>query len=99
MATTYESDGETWEVYLSHEHPQHGVRALVFTCVTNSSYGWRVVEVPAADFPSNERVEGLSRPDLHALYDRSEPFDYPHDPRAKQKHVGQPGERSPHHGV
>ena len=90
MSTTYEADGETWEVYLSDERPHQGVRALVFTCVTNSSHGWRVVEVPAREYPSKDRVDEIGDSELRRLYKRSSPFDYPHDRKARERshHAG-----------
>lgn len=99
MSTTYEADGETWEVYLSDERPHQGVRALVFTCVTNSSHGWRVVEVPAGEYPSKDHVDEIEKAELRSLYNRSSPFDYPHDPKSKRGNVGHTPRRMPHHGA
>lgn len=98
MTKIYEADGEKWEVYLSSTRPHAGVRAVVFTCVTNSSHGWRVVEVPAARFPSRDRIEEIDDDELEALYARSEPFDYSHDPKARQDSIGRTPERLPHEG-
>ena len=43
---TYAANDEKWDVYLSEEQPRDGLRPLIFHCTTNTSYGWRVVEVP-----------------------------------------------------
>lgn len=87
---TYRADGERWDVSLSHEAPHEGVRPLIFRCVTNSSRGWRVVEVPATEYPDGREAE-LSTAELDALYERSQPFDYAHDPKAREGHIGDGG--------
>lgn len=86
----YEANGHSWDVSLSDERPREGVRPLVFRCTDNTSRGWRVVEVPVDEFP-DERVEGLSTSELDALFDRSQPFDYAHDPKAVEGHIGDSG--------
>lgn len=83
---TYEAKDETWDVYLSDEAPREGLRPLVFRCKTNSSHGWRVVEVPAVDFEGG--VEQVAESELDELFERSQPFDYPHDPKAREGSIG-----------
>lgn len=89
MATTFEADGHTWDVYLSSDEPHEGVRALVFRCSDDSGRGWRVVEVPAAEWTEGDRVARADAGELRRLYDRSQPFDYAHDPKAHERHIGE----------
>lgn len=89
MARKLKANGEEWEVRLSREEPHEGVTAVVFHCVSNSSYGWRVVEVAAGQFESQERIEELADGELLRLFDRSQPFDYTHDPKAHPDAVGE----------
>lgn len=88
MAKTIKADGEKWEVELSQERPHEGVTAVIFRCLTNSSFGWRVVEVPVSAYESKADVEGLGDADLRELFDRSQPFDYTHDPKAHPNAIG-----------
>lgn len=89
----YRADGERWDVYLSEEPPHDGVRSLIFHCTSNSSHGWRVAEVPAAEYRSSDDLDRLDGDELDELYARSQPFDYAHDPRAREDHIGDPGNR------
>jgi hypothetical protein len=89
----YKADGERWDVYLSKETPTDGVRSLIFHCVSNSSHGWRVAEVPAARFSSPESLDGLEDSELDELYEQSQPFDYAQDPAAREGYMGDPGGR------
>jgi hypothetical protein len=84
----YDADGERWDVYLAEESAHDGVRSVIFHCVSNSSHGWRVAEVPAAEYASAEALERLDDSDLEELYARSQPFDYAHDPNAREDHIG-----------
>ena len=88
MSDTFKANGETWDVRLSREAPHAGVAAIIFRCETNSSHGWRVVEVAAGAFPTQDRVDDLSDDELQALFDRSQPFDYSHDPKAQPDAIG-----------
>jgi hypothetical protein len=89
----YDADGERWEVYVSKEEPRDGVRSLIFHCESNSSHGWRVTEVPAADFPSDTAIQELDDDELEELYARSQPFDFSRDPHAHEDHIGESGGR------
>jgi hypothetical protein len=89
----YDADGERWDVYLSKETPHEGVRSLIFHCSSNSSHGWRVAEVPAAKFDSDEVLEELDDEALGELYASSQPFDFAHDPHALEDHIGGSGGR------
>jgi hypothetical protein len=84
----YDADGERWDVYLAEESPHEGVRSVIFHCLSNSSHGWRVAEVPASEYASAEALERLEESDLEELYARSQPFDYAHDPKAREDHIG-----------
>jgi hypothetical protein len=90
----YVANGERWDVYLSEETPLEGVRSLIFHCTSNSSNGWRVAEVPAAEYGTQESLDGLDEAELDELFARSQPFDYSHDPKAHERHIGDPGTRS-----
>jgi hypothetical protein len=91
----YEADGERWDVYLSAETPTDGVRSLIFHCASNSSHGWRVAEVPADRFTSQDSLDELDASELDRLYAGSQPFDYAQDPAAREGHIGDPGVRDP----
>lgn len=87
MANTYETGGDTWRVYLGDDAPHPDTLPLIFHCTSNPSNGWRVVEVPAADY-TEDRVGKLSESDLAELFGRAQPFDYTHDPKSKENTVG-----------
>ena len=87
----YKANGEKWDVSLSEERPHEGVRPLIFRCTSNSSRGWRVVEVPASEY-TPEHMDELSPAELDSLFERSQPFDYSHDPKAVEGHIGDTGE-------
>lgn len=84
---TFEANNQSWSVYLSDERPHEGVRPLVFHCTSNSSFGWRVVEVPAGEF-GDDRLSEMPDSELGELFERSQPFDYPHDPKAREDAIG-----------
>lgn len=88
MTRRLEAKGEEWDVRLSREAPHDGVTAVIFRCASNSSHGWRVVEVPAGEYGSQERVEERPEEELRQLFDRSQPFDYVHDEKALPDAVG-----------
>lgn len=88
MTSRLKANGEEWEVQLSRERPHEGVTSVIFRCTSNSSYGWRVVEVRTGDYESQERVDSLSTAELEELFERSQPFDYAHDPKAHPDALG-----------
>jgi hypothetical protein len=92
-AMKYDGDGERWDVYLSKEGPHDGLRSVIFHCTSNSSHGWRVAEVPEDRIESEEVLEGMDDDELDELYQRSQPFDYSHDPHAREDHIGGGGGR------
>lgn len=91
MTRRYETNGRRWDVELSRETPHSGVTSVIFRCMSNSSYGWRVVEVPAREYEDEERIDRLSEGELEELFERSQPFDYAHDPKAQQDAIGDSG--------
>lgn len=82
MSRSIRAADDRWDVRLSRERPHAGVGVITFHCTTNSSHGWRVVEVPAGEYPSQERLDALEEAELQRLFERSQPFDYAHDPAA-----------------
>lgn len=88
MATTYETAGDTWRVYVGEDAPHEGVLPLIFHCTSNPSNGWRVVEVSMSEFGGAGSVDDLSPSELAELFERAQPFDYSHDPKAKENTVG-----------
>lgn len=91
MGRKIEANGEKWEVRLSREEPHEGVGVVIFRCTSNSSYGWRVVEIREGEFGTQERLEKLPDAELDALFARSQPFDYTHDPEAHPDSIGDSG--------
>lgn len=89
MPRSFHADGENWDVQLSREAPHEGVRIIIFRCTSNSSHGWRVVEVPVSGFDREESVHGLREEELRMLFERSQPFDYSHDPHARPDSIGE----------
>lgn len=84
MDRSLKANGEKWSVHLSRERPHEGVGAVIFRCETNSSHGWRVVEVPGGEYGSEGQLADAPEEELQQLFDRSQPFDYSHDPKARQ---------------
>ena len=85
----YKANGETWEVVLSEEPARAGIRPLIFRCESNTSFGWRIVEVRGEDYPEDS-VDQLTKADLDSLFQRSQPFDYSHDPKAQEESSDRP---------
>ncbi len=91
MIMEYRAKGQTWDVFLSEEGPERGhpgLRPVIFHCKSNTSWGWRVVELSASELPADGSLDEVPRVRIAELFDRSEPFDYPTDPKAKQHHIG-----------
>jgi hypothetical protein len=75
MRNEIQADGDRWVVRPDDATTTEGVRTFVFHCVSNSSRGYRVVQVPEsvagnADFDERE---------LRDLFDRSQTMDFVHD--------------------
>ncbi len=79
MRPRIERDGETWEARMDRHDPHPGVRAVVFSCVSNPQRAYHVVEVSERDVPDEEGLGSLGDDRLGSLFDRSGPMDYVHD--------------------
>jgi hypothetical protein len=88
MTKTYDFDGEQWRAYLGEDPPHPGLLPLIFHCTSNSSHGWRVVEVSDREYASDADLEALEDAKVEALFRRAKPFDHPHDPKATENRVG-----------
>jgi hypothetical protein len=88
MATRIEADGETWVATVDRVQPHPGVRAVVFSCVSNPLRPYHVVEVSATELPGPERLQDLPRERLVQLFADSDPLDVVHDPSADPRHPG-----------
>lgn len=88
MANTYETAGDTWQVYVGEDAPHPGVLPLIFHCTSNPSNGWRVVEVPKSEFGPDRDLDAMTESELAELFGRAQPFDYTHDPKSKENTVG-----------
>lgn len=95
MSRQIKVGGKKWKVALDRHMPHPDTRAVVFHCVSDRDYGYRVVEVPSAEVTSQETLDRMDKDDLEALYDRSQPFDFAHDPKAQEGHIG--AEPKPRH--
>ncbi|HKJ92284.1 MAG TPA: hypothetical protein VJ957_03900, partial [Longimicrobiales bacterium] len=88
MSRQMKADGKHWKVALDKHAPHPGTRAVVFHCLSDRSYGYRVVEVPAAEIASQVALDQMKDDEVAALYARSQPFDFVHDPKAHEDHIG-----------
>lgn len=88
MAPRIKADGDTWEARLDRFDPHPGVRAVVFSCVSNPQRPYHVVEVPAEDIPADGRLDALPKEQLVCLFAASDPMDVVHDPGADPLHRG-----------
>jgi hypothetical protein len=95
MSRQITASGKTWKVALDRRAPHPGTRAVVFLCLSDRSYGYRVVEMPAAEIASQDTLDRMASEDVEALYELSQPFDFVHDPKAHENHIG--AEPKPRH--
>lgn len=95
MSREFEASGKTWKVALDRRAPHPGTRAVVFLCLSDRSYGYRVVEVPAAEITSQDTLDQMDGDEVQALYERSQPFDFAHDAQTHEDHIG--AEPKPRH--
>ena len=84
------AQGDTWHVAVDIHAPHPGVRAVVFHCISNPQRPYRVAEVPDSLLPSSDSLGQLSEDEIERLFERSDPMDFSHDPRAASDHVGEP---------
>jgi len=83
-----EADGETWEARLDPREAHPGLRSIVFSCVSNPQRAYHVVEVPADELPTAQRLDVLPEGRLAQLFHDSDPMDVSHDPSADPLHPG-----------
>jgi hypothetical protein len=95
MSRQITTGGKTWKVALDRRPPHPGTRAVVFHCLSDRSYGYRVVEVPAAEVTSQDTLDRMDADDVEALYERSQPYDFVHDAKSHEDHIG--AEPKPRH--
>lgn len=87
MARTYKGNDLEWRVILSDRESRPGMVPVVFHCTSNTSFGWRVVEVPVESHESRT-ADDLSDDELDALFEQAQPFGSPRDPKAQEGAIG-----------
>jgi hypothetical protein len=87
MARMYEGNGHEWRVLLSEREARDGLIPVVFHCTSNTSFGWRVVEVPEETYRGRS-PEDLSDDELDRLFADAQPFGAPRDPKAHEDAIG-----------
>lgn len=87
MARTYKGNDLEWRVILSDRESSPGMVPVVFHCTSNSSFGWRVTEVPVETY-GGRAADDLSEEELDKLFAGSHPFGAPSDPKAQEGAIG-----------
>lgn len=87
MARTYEGNDLEWHVILSERESRDGMIPVVFHCTSNTSWGWRVVEVPEETY-AGKTADDLSDDELDDLFAQAQPFGAPRDPKAQEGAIG-----------
>ena len=87
MAKNYKGNDLEWTVILSDRESRPGMVPVVFHCTSNTSFGWRVTEVPAETY-GNRSAEDLSDDELDRLFADAQPFGSPRDPKAQEGAIG-----------
>ncbi len=87
MARAYKGNDLEWRVLLSDKESSPGMVPVVFHCTSNTSFGWRVVEAPAAEY-QGRTAESLSDDELDRLFADAQPFGAPRDPKAHEDAIG-----------
>lgn len=87
MARTYRGNDLEWRVILSGRESRPGMVPVVFHCTSNSSFGWRVVEVPVEMY-GGRSPEDLEDDELDRLFAEAQPFGAPQDPKAHEGAIG-----------
>lgn len=80
-----DKDDERWFVKLAEFPPHPGVDAIIFF-PRNAQRPYRVVEVPAGRFGSQEALEKLQDSELMELFEGGDMMDYGHDAHAGLNH-------------
>ena len=65
--TAIRADNDTWTATLGGPS-REGFRTVVFFCSSNGQRPYRVVEVPAERFASQEDLDGLAENELRKLF-------------------------------
>jgi hypothetical protein len=71
------TDGDRWKVRLGEDRPRPGVRVVLFFCESNGQRPYRVAEVPANSYTSQDDLEKLTTEQLQELYRASHSLDFP----------------------
>ena len=87
MARMYKGNNLEWRVLLSERESRDGMIPVVFHCTSNTSFGWRVVEVPEDKF-AGRSADDLSDQELDELFADAQPFGAPRDPKAHEDAIG-----------
>ena len=87
MASTYKANDLEWRVILSDRESSPGMVPVVFHCTSNTSFGWRVTEVPVETF-RGRTSDDLSEAELDELFADAQPFGAPRDPKAQEGAIG-----------
>ncbi|MDX1673986.1 MAG: hypothetical protein R3314_04195 [Longimicrobiales bacterium] len=87
MARKYVGNELEWRVILSDRESRPGMVPVVFHCTSNTSFGWRVAEVPVERF-AGKRAEDLTDEELDTVFAEAQPFGAPRDPKASESAIG-----------
>ncbi len=88
MPEKIQADGHEWKVALSDRSHRPGQKAVVFHNLSDPLRGYRVVEVDTVDIGSEDELHAMSEEALYELFDRSQPYDWPREAKAREEHVG-----------
>ena len=83
----YEANDLEWRVILSDRESSPGNVPVVFHCTSNTSFGWRVTEVPV-DRYRGRSAEDLTDEELDAIFADAQPFGAPKGPKAQEGAIG-----------
>ena len=67
MATEIKADNDTWRIELGGSE-REGYRTVMFFCASNGQRPYRVVEVPADRFGSQDDLDRMSDGELRDLF-------------------------------
>jgi hypothetical protein len=68
--TSIKADNDTWRAELGGSG-REGYRTVVFFCASNGQRPYRVAEVPADRFESQDDLERLTEPELRELFGKT----------------------------
>ena len=87
MARTYKANGLEWRVMVSGKESRPGMVPVIFHAIHNTSFGWRVAEVPVETY-GGRSADDLSSDELDHLFAEAQPFGSPQDPKAQEGAIG-----------